>query len=94
MCVQYWPANTGTSDEYFGIKVELLKEEELANFQMRTLKVTKNGEVSYSGNIGNVFLNGSCLNNMYYSFYISSVTSNGDLSYSIAESISNLFLYY
>lgn len=45
MCVQYWPANLGTFDEYFGIKVELLKEEELANFQMRTLKVTKAGEV-------------------------------------------------
>uniref|UniRef100_A0A6A7GA86 Receptor-type tyrosine-protein phosphatase kappa-like isoform X2 n=1 Tax=Hirondellea gigas TaxID=1518452 RepID=A0A6A7GA86_9CRUS len=45
MCVQYWPANVGGHDEYFGIKVELLKEEELANFQMRTLKVSKAGEV-------------------------------------------------
>lgn len=45
MCVQYWPANKGTFDEYFGIKVELLSEEELANFQMRTLKVSKAGEV-------------------------------------------------
>ncbi|XP_018010387.1 receptor-type tyrosine-protein phosphatase kappa isoform X2 [Hyalella azteca] len=45
MCIQYWPANVGTKDDYDGIKVELLKEEELANFQMRTLRVSKGNEV-------------------------------------------------
>lgn len=47
MCVQYWPANVGAVDDYNGIKVELLKEEELANFLLRTLKVSKGKEVGH-----------------------------------------------
>ncbi|XP_050714665.1 receptor-type tyrosine-protein phosphatase kappa-like isoform X4 [Eriocheir sinensis] len=40
MCVQYWPAMVGCSDHYEGIKVDLLKEEQLANFMIRTIKLS------------------------------------------------------
>ncbi|XP_069987585.1 receptor-type tyrosine-protein phosphatase kappa isoform X3 [Penaeus vannamei] len=43
MCVQYWPAMVGCCDHYEGIKVELLKEEQLANFQIRTIRLTADG---------------------------------------------------
>ncbi|XP_042204541.1 receptor-type tyrosine-protein phosphatase kappa-like isoform X3 [Homarus americanus] len=43
MCVQYWPAMVGCPDHYEGIKVDLLKEEQLANFQIRTLKLSLEG---------------------------------------------------
>ncbi|XP_037783538.1 receptor-type tyrosine-protein phosphatase U-like [Penaeus monodon] len=43
MCVQYWPAMVGCCDHYEGIKVELLKEEQLANFQIRTIRLTSDG---------------------------------------------------
>lgn len=51
MCVQYWPAEVGLTDTYTTLKVELLKEEQLANFFIRTLKiykVDKIGQVSHS----------------------------------------------
>ncbi|KAG0703005.1 Receptor-type tyrosine-protein phosphatase U [Chionoecetes opilio] len=40
MCVQYWPAMVGCSDHYEGIKVDLLKEEQLANFMIRTIRLS------------------------------------------------------
>ncbi|XP_053633111.1 receptor-type tyrosine-protein phosphatase kappa isoform X2 [Cherax quadricarinatus] len=43
MCVQYWPAMVGCPDHYEGIKVDLLKEEQLANFQIRTIKLSLEG---------------------------------------------------
>ncbi|XP_076054228.1 receptor-type tyrosine-protein phosphatase kappa-like isoform X3 [Oratosquilla oratoria] len=43
MCVQYWPAMVGHHDEYSGIKVKLLKEEQLANFMIRSILLTKEG---------------------------------------------------
>ncbi|XP_069193407.1 receptor-type tyrosine-protein phosphatase kappa isoform X3 [Procambarus clarkii] len=43
MCVQYWPAMVGCPDHYEGIKVDLLKEEQLANFQIRTMKLSLEG---------------------------------------------------
>ena len=45
MCMQYWPASVGLSDTYEGIRVELKKEEQLANFMIRTLTLSKEGEV-------------------------------------------------
>jgi len=45
MCTQYWPLIKEKTMEFHGIKVELDKEEELASFQMRTLKVTRGSEV-------------------------------------------------
>lgn len=47
MCVQYWPAMVGCSDHYEGIKVDLLKEEQLANFMIRTIKLSLEENVSY-----------------------------------------------
>ncbi|CAD6227442.1 GSCOCG00001126001-RA-CDS, partial [Cotesia congregata] len=41
MCVQYWPANKDKDEEYGGICVSVLKEEELANFHIRTIKLYK-----------------------------------------------------
>ncbi|XP_044020892.1 receptor-type tyrosine-protein phosphatase kappa [Aphidius gifuensis] len=49
MCVQYWPPNTDKDEEYGGIGVSVLKEEELANFHIRTIKLWKKndkGEIS------------------------------------------------
>ncbi|XP_066954570.1 receptor-type tyrosine-protein phosphatase kappa isoform X2 [Macrobrachium rosenbergii] len=43
MCVQYWPANVGCCDRYEGIQVHLVKEEQLANFQIRTLRLSQEG---------------------------------------------------
>ena len=45
MCVQYWPARAGITDTYPTIKVELLKEEQLSNFMIRTFKLYKTGQV-------------------------------------------------
>lgn len=45
MCVQYWPAMVGCPDHYEGIKVDLLKEEQLANFMIRTMKLSLDGHV-------------------------------------------------
>ncbi|XP_066601849.1 receptor-type tyrosine-protein phosphatase kappa isoform X2 [Prorops nasuta] len=41
MCVQYWPASKDTDEVYGGIGVSVLKEEELANFHIRTIKLYK-----------------------------------------------------
>lgn len=48
MCVQYWPAMVGCSDHYEGIKVDLLKEEQLANFMIRTMKLSLQENVSHA----------------------------------------------
>ncbi|KAK0094149.1 hypothetical protein PV326_011718 [Microctonus aethiopoides] len=48
MCVQYWPANKDKDENYGGIGVSVLKEEELANFHIRTIKLyikDDNGEI-------------------------------------------------
>lgn len=54
MCVQYWPASKDKDEEYGGIGVSILQEEQLANFHIRTIKLYKKDEsdVMY--------------NNMYY----------------------------
>lgn len=44
MCVQYWPASKEKDEEYGGIGVSVLKEEELANFHIRTIKLYKKNE--------------------------------------------------
>ena len=46
MCVQYWPAMVGCSDHYEGMKVDLLKEEQLANFMIRTIRLSLEDNVS------------------------------------------------
>lgn len=51
MCVQYWPASKDKDEEYGGIGVSVLKEEELANFHIRTIKLYKK-----NGNDVSVFL--------------------------------------
>lgn len=44
MCVQYWPASKDKDEEYGGIGVSVLKEEELANFHIRTIRLYKTNE--------------------------------------------------
>lgn len=44
MCVQYWPASKDKDEEYGGIGVSVLKEEEFANFHIRTIKLYKKGQ--------------------------------------------------
>lgn len=48
MCVQYWPPNTDKDEEYGGIGVSVLKEEELANFHIRTIKLWKKDDKGVS----------------------------------------------
>lgn len=50
MCVQYWPASKEKDEEYGGIGVSILQEEQLANFHIRTIKLYKKDEsnVMYS----------------------------------------------
>ncbi|CAL4064438.1 unnamed protein product [Meganyctiphanes norvegica] len=43
MCVQYWPARVGSRDVYQTITVDLVKEEQLANFCIRTFKISTEG---------------------------------------------------
>lgn len=49
--MQYWPASKDKDEEYGGIGVSVLKEEELANFHIRTIKLYKK-----NGNDVSVFL--------------------------------------
>lgn len=42
--MQYWPPNKDKDEEYGGIGVSVLKEEELANFHIRTIKLWKKDE--------------------------------------------------
>lgn len=42
--MQYWPASKDKDEEYGGIGVSVLKEEELANFHIRTIKLYKKNE--------------------------------------------------
>ena len=44
MCVQYWPASKDKDEEYGGIGVSVLKEEELANFHIRTIRLYKKND--------------------------------------------------
>ncbi|CAG2065802.1 unnamed protein product, partial [Timema podura] len=49
MCMQYWPASKDLSETHGGIKISILKEEELANFHIRIFRLVKKegGEVMY-----------------------------------------------
>ncbi|XP_044265223.1 receptor-type tyrosine-protein phosphatase kappa [Tribolium madens] len=41
MCVQYWPASKELEETYGGISIGIMQEEELANFHIRTFRLTK-----------------------------------------------------
>ncbi|XP_063226218.1 receptor-type tyrosine-protein phosphatase kappa [Bacillus rossius redtenbacheri] len=41
MCMQYWPASKELSETHGGIVVSIAREEELANFHIRTFRLTK-----------------------------------------------------
>lgn len=41
MCVQYWPPNHETIETYGDINIQIISEEQLANFHIRTFKITK-----------------------------------------------------
>lgn len=55
MCVQYWPASKDKDEEYGGIGVSVLKEEELANFHIRTIRLYKKNENDVSALLSRVF---------------------------------------
>ena len=64
MCVQYWPPNTEKNEEYGGIGVSVLKEEELANFHIRTIKLYKKDENGVNNYLYKIYTY------MQYLFYI------------------------
>lgn len=41
MCVQYWPASKDKDEVYGDVHVGIAKEEELANFHIRTFRLYK-----------------------------------------------------
>ncbi|XP_059482652.1 receptor-type tyrosine-protein phosphatase kappa [Neocloeon triangulifer] len=41
MCVQYWPASLAKSETYGDITIKVLQEEELANFRIRTIHISR-----------------------------------------------------
>lgn len=48
MCVQYWPASKDRDESYGDIFIGVSKEEQLANFQIRTFRIyRKTGDVSW-----------------------------------------------
>ncbi|PSN58003.1 hypothetical protein C0J52_08106 [Blattella germanica] len=46
MCMQYWPASKEKDETHGGISISVLKEEELANFHIRTFLLSKKEEGS------------------------------------------------
>lgn len=70
MCVQYWPASKDKDEEYGGIGVSVLKEEELANFHIRTIKLYKKNENDVSPFI--VVTRNFCV--LHYHAYVSDMT--------------------
>lgn len=47
MCIQYWPPALDKTEVYGDIHIGIVKEEQLANFQIRTFRIWKqNHEVS------------------------------------------------
>lgn len=65
MCVQYWPASKDKDEEYGGIGVSVLKEEELANFHIRTIRLYKKNENDVS--VFHIFVE----DNFYHALWIS-----------------------
>lgn len=45
MCVQYWPVLNEKEEVFGDITVAVTKEEQLANFVIRTVHLRKDGEV-------------------------------------------------
>lgn len=47
MCIQYWPPALDKTEVYGDIYIGIVKEEQLANFQIRTFRIWKqNPDVS------------------------------------------------
>ncbi|XP_062132139.1 receptor-type tyrosine-protein phosphatase kappa isoform X1 [Drosophila sulfurigaster albostrigata] len=44
MCVQYWPPNMEVHETYGDIHINIVREEQLANFHIRTFRLYKKGE--------------------------------------------------
>lgn len=43
MCIQYWPPALDKTEVYGNIHIGIAKEEQLANFQIRTFRIWKEG---------------------------------------------------
>lgn len=41
MCIQYWPPALDKTEVYGDIHIGIVREEQLANFQIRTFKIWK-----------------------------------------------------
>jgi hypothetical protein len=41
MCVQYWPASKDKDENYEDLHIGIIKEEELANYCVRTFRIYK-----------------------------------------------------
>lgn len=51
MCIQYWPPSQDKTEVYGDIHIGIYKEEQLANFQIRTFRIWKeSAEVSRKSN--------------------------------------------
>ena len=48
MCHQYWPTNIDKIETYGDIRVQVVKEERLANFRIRTIEMSKTNESDVS----------------------------------------------
>lgn len=49
MCMQYWPSAKVKSENYGDLNISVKREEELANFHIRTIRIVyKQGTVSIS----------------------------------------------
>ncbi len=46
MCAQYWPSAINSSEAYGPYEVTLIDEDKLADYVIRTIKVTFNARVS------------------------------------------------
>lgn len=46
MCIQYWPPSLEKTETYGDIHIGIVREEQLANFQIRTFRIWKECNVS------------------------------------------------
>ena len=54
MCVQYWPSLVDKEETYGGIHVTVLREEQLANFVIRSIRLRHGAEVRPAPSVGSL----------------------------------------
>jgi protein tyrosine phosphatase len=63
MCAQYWPSTINSSEVYGPYEVTLIDEDKLADYVIRTIKVTFNTRVS---NVSQLFSISFRFNQLYW----------------------------